>query len=120
MSHFVKVSLFLLLLCANVHGATWYGVLRDDKGLPLPQSTVAVRRNRQIVRTTRTDQDGKFSFADLIEGSYSVSVGPDGRNAVVQVDVPAGDRLDLSLQLTESDHLVPHSEQPTEAGTAQR
>lgn len=119
MSHFARVASLILLLCAGAFGATWHGVLRDEEGNPLPQSKVAVRRNPEAVRTVTTDQDGKFSFADLSEGSYSVSVGSQGRSASLQVEVPAGD-LDLSLKLTAPDHLVSQASDAAEAGTPQR
>ena len=119
MSHFARVASLVLLLCAGAFGATWHGVLRDEAGNPLPQSKVAVRRDPEEVRTATTDQDGKFKFADLREGSYSVSVGSQGRGASLQVEVPAGD-LDLSLKLTAPDHLVSQPSDAAEAGTPQR
>src|SRR5258706_8551599 len=119
MSHFARVTSLKLLLCACALGATWHGVLRDEQGNPLPRSKVAVRRNPEVVRTTTTDQNGKFTFEDLSEGSYSVSVGSQRRSASLQVEVPAGD-LDLSLKLAAPDHLVPLASDAAEAGTPQR
>src|SRR5216684_3012918 len=101
---FLKTALPLLLACACVSGATWSGVLRDDKGRPMPQKTVTLHRNQQTVATAATDPDGKFTFAGLVEGSYSVSIGA-GESPAAHVDIPAGDRLDLSLQLVTADRL---------------
>ena len=122
MFRFVKTVLLLLLACACVSGATWSGVLRDDKGHPLAQKTVTLHRNQQTIATAATDTAGKFTFVDLVEGSYSVSVGAGQGNAAVRVDIPAGDRLDvsLSLQLVASDHLVVQAEDAATAGAEQR
>ncbi len=122
MLRFVKTALLLLAVGACAYATTWSGVLRDDTGHPLAQKTVALRRNQQTVATAATDRDGKFTFAGLIEGSYSVSVGADGGGAAAHVDIPAGDGLDLSLslQLLTADHLVVQAEDAAAAGPAQR
>lgn len=113
MAHFVKSFLAVVVLCAVASGASWYGVLHDDKGRPLPQTKIAIRRNQQVIGSTTTDQDGKFSFTGLVEGSYSVRVAPAGRNVEGQVAIPAGERLDLALELTAEDHLVAQSDDAT-------
>ena len=118
MFQFVKTVLLLLLLCVCVTGATWTGVLRDGKGHPLAQKTVALHRNQQTVATATTDTDGKFTFAGVVEGSYSVSIGATEGSAAAQVDIPAGDQLNLSLSLhlVSADHLVVQAEDATAAG----
>jgi len=119
---FVKAALLLLSACACVSGATWSGVLRDDKGHPLAQKTVALHRNQQTLATAATDTDGKFTFVGLVEGAYSVSVGTEERSAAARIDIPAGDPLELSLslQLVTADHLVVQVEDAAAAGAAQR
>lgn len=116
---FLKTVLLLHLVCACALGATWSGVLRDEKGHALPQKTVTLRRNQRTVATAATDADGKFTFAGLVEGSYSVSIGGAEGSAAAQVDIPAGDRVDLSLQLVTADHLVVQAEDAAQ-GAEQR
>jgi Carboxypeptidase regulatory-like domain/TonB dependent receptor len=119
MLSFVKTVLLMLLVCACASGATWSGVLRDDKGRPLGHKTVILHHNQQTVATAATDPDGKFTFPGLVEGTYSVTIGAAESRAAAHIDVPAGDRLELSLQLVTADHLIVQAEDGA-AGAAQR
>ena len=56
-------------------------------------------------RTATTGPDGKFQCADLIEGTYTLTVAAASRSASTQVTLPPGDQLTLTLQLSASGHL---------------
>ncbi len=88
-----------------VGGLRLEGTLQDRAGRPEPDVEITLRGPGQIKQftpgrreTARTDQGGRFSFADLAAGAYRLSVrrrsAPD-----VQKDVVLGDRDLVDLQL---------------------
>ena len=92
-------------LCATANAASWYGVLRDGYGQPIALSTVALRREPQLVLQTATDAEGKFRFSDVAPGAYSVSVEWRTRSAATRIEIPTLPRFDAALELTEADVL---------------
>src|SRR5215471_4659717 len=102
---FARSAFVASLLCAVLNGGSWYGALHDDTGRPLAGRSLSLSHDGHLVGAAATDQDGKFRFADLSEGSYSVSLGPtDG--AKTAVSIPASDRFELSLRLTSANLLI--------------
>jgi hypothetical protein len=116
MSLFTKACVLFFLLSTLASAATCNGVLADDAGHPLSQWTVSLHREGQTINAI-TGPDGKFQFPNLTEGNYAVSVTTPGNSASAQVDLPAGDALTLSLQLTASGRLL--VETAVEPGAAQ-
>ncbi|RLD70959.1 MAG: hypothetical protein DRJ10_19830, partial [Bacteroidetes bacterium] len=50
-----------------------YGVLETEIGDVIPNSTVTLSQNNEVVRQTVTDSEGKFTFEDVAEGTYQIS-----------------------------------------------
>src|SRR6476660_1957068 len=97
-------SLSLLSLCLFVlHGAafaqeetsgTIEGTVTDTSGAPLPGVTVTLASS-QGPKTRTTGVDGRFMFAQLPAGTYTVKALLEGFNSVERkdVDVRLGARL---------------------------
>lgn len=60
-----------------------------SNGVAVPDATVTVSGNRQVVRTT-TGERGEFSFAALTFGTYRVTVDTKDRSGVLDVDLGSG------------------------------
>src|ERR1700685_2261021 len=105
MSHLAKACVLYLLLSATALAATCHGLLADGSAHPLSQWTVSLRGETSAARTATTGPDGKFQWTDVMEGPYTLSVASPGRSATAQLNLPAGDQLTLSLQLSASGHL---------------
>ena len=52
------------------------GTITDDAGDAVPNATVMLTGNGQAARTTSTDPDGVYTFADVPAGNYTVAVSP--------------------------------------------
>jgi hypothetical protein len=117
MSHVGMFLAALSLLCGSASAASWTGVLRDGLGHPIPQCTVALRHEPQLVLQTVTDAEGQFHFENLAEGSYAVTVRFQNRAAApLTVEIPATERFEGTLELTDSDTLVLHTPANPEPG----
>jgi hypothetical protein len=95
------------LACGIAHAASWYGVLRDGLGHPIPQCVVALRHEPQFLLETVTNAGGTFEFENLSAGTYAVSVQFQNRGtASAVVEIPSADRFEAALELTDSNQLV--------------
>ncbi len=86
-----------------VSGASWSGVLTDGSGKPLAEAVVTLRSSsggRDY--TVRTASSGKFAFAEIVAGSYEVSVKVADREwkAVAPLVVKDASTLTMALQLS--------------------
>ncbi|MFZ0863813.1 MAG: TonB-dependent receptor [Candidatus Sulfotelmatobacter sp.] len=84
-------------------GASWSGVLTDGSGKPLAEAVVTLRSSsggRDY--TVRTASSGKFAFAEIVAGSYEVSVKVADREwkAVAPLVVKDASTLTMALQLS--------------------
>jgi hypothetical protein len=113
-----KSALVAPLLCAILNGGTWFGALRDNNGRPIAGRSLSLSHDGHLVGAAATDQDGKFHFSGLTEGSYSVSLGASDDAASAPVRIPAGDRFELSLKLTSANLLIADENVPVDAATA--
>ena len=91
---------------AQSEHASWTGILHDAAGHPVVGATL-ILSNAHEQRTTTTTAGGKFRFADLRVGSYSVAVRRDEQDeqmplARASVDIKAGDHITLSIELTDA------------------
>src|SRR6478672_11610474 len=91
---------------AQSERASWTGILHDAAGHPVAGATL-ILSNAHEQRTTTTTAGGKFRFADLRAGSYSVAVRRGEQNeqmppARASVDLKAGDHITLSIELTDA------------------
>jgi MYXO-CTERM domain-containing protein len=75
------------------------GVVRDDVG-PVEGATVMVDSGQSVT----TGADGTFQVADVPPGTRGLTVSaPDHEDAVVQVEVNAGDQSDTEITLDRTD-----------------
>src|SRR5215207_7292512 len=85
----VTKPLGFALVLALLAGAAWAqgrttsgltGTVRDAEGAPLPGATVEVEGANLIggARTTSTDAEGRYRFAELPPGPYAVTVRLEG------------------------------------------
>jgi hypothetical protein len=76
------VALIAIAACALAHGERreqqlWTGMLRDAHGAAVVDATLRIESGRHQ-RTAKTAKDGRFSFAGLEAGEYTVSVETPG------------------------------------------
>jgi len=104
----MAAALFLLLLPLTLVAQNWYsnleGVALDPTGSGVPGATVILRNPATgLVRTTRTNERGHYSFPLLPVGTYELEVSKQGfaeriiSGLVLQVAQSA--RRDLTLEL---------------------
>jgi hypothetical protein len=60
-----------------------------SNGIGVPNATVTVSGNRQVIRTT-TDEHGQFSFAALSFGTYQIRASSKDLNGALNVDLGSG------------------------------
>lgn len=82
MQKIVLVVLFLLLRVIFLPGQelvshAWSGVLRDDKGAPIPHASVELTGEHGEL-TAQTAEDGSFRIVGLAAGRYTLAVATDG------------------------------------------
>jgi outer membrane receptor protein involved in Fe transport len=109
-----------LLLGAGTAGAqttgTIEGTISDQNGGALPGATVTATSPRlQGERTATTDASGRYRFASLPPGTYTVTTSLSGfgstqKTAVVTLDATA--TVNMSLQLTAKEAVVVSGEAP--------
>ena len=107
------VSLLVLILIATLgsvsavaqvlYGGVVGGV-RDAQGSVLPAATVTiVNRDTNLTRTTSTDGQGNYNFANVLAGRYDVRVTLDGFREAVRSNVPVAvgqiSRVDMTLEI---------------------
>lgn len=97
----VRVALIVLLSLAGTHAgthaqsrvpardlgqsiapptgtATIGGLVKDHQGQPVRRSTVAITGDMRLTRSTVTDNEGRFAFAELPAGRFTVSAEKPG------------------------------------------
>src|SRR5262245_3919690 len=89
--HFSKSAVLLLLLMAGVIGygqtptATLSGVVRNDQGEAIKEATVTVKNSATgKARQVATDNNGRYTFANLEPGSYEMQVQATGFKITIQ------------------------------------
>lgn len=87
---------------AQVTTAKINGTITDPSGSAVPKATVKLESvTMGVVRSTETDEQGRFSFSYVAVGSYRLAASHAGFREAVRPDLnPAsGDELDLNVQL---------------------
>jgi outer membrane receptor protein involved in Fe transport len=81
------------------------GVVKDPSGAVVKDTEVSlVNAQQAVIRDTRTDDEGRFSFTDVPVGSYAVTVSrPDFGRRREAVQVTAGSSAELTLVLRPTD-----------------
>jgi tetratricopeptide (TPR) repeat protein len=89
-------------LCARLSAATVEGVVRDSHGRPAAAATVYLQtKDAGRTLTTRADSEGKYSFGNVPEGSYTLRAQASGAgeaNAVLVLSAAETRKVDLTLQ----------------------
>src|SRR5215469_4003106 len=105
----------LLLFAATVFGqettAGLQGTVKDTSGAVVANATVTVTANTLVGnKTTKTDGNGNYHFANLPPGTYSVSVTAAGfatwKNEGLVLEVGHLPTLDASLQVGKTETVV--------------
>ncbi|WP_233212315.1 TonB-dependent receptor [Collimonas sp. PA-H2] len=82
------------------------GAVHDALGHPLPDATVALKdATGKAVGTTKSDQQGRFTFSDIAPGSYAISVGKpsfQSENGTVTVADENGATADVTLKASQA------------------
>ena len=99
----------LILGTHSANGQVLYGALTgtltDRSGAVVPNTEVVItNESTGAVRTANADQQGDYSFKNVLPGPYTVSVTPKGNFArftqkSVQVDTNRTMRVDVILQV---------------------
>src|SRR5216684_2836436 len=77
------------------------GVVLDASGKSLPNARVTVRTEAgKVARTTKSDDDGKFSISDLTEGTYSVDAVAPGFSSLTKSGIRLTSAVNESISLT--------------------
>jgi iron complex outermembrane recepter protein len=97
----VLVTIAPLPLLAQ-SASTLTGTVLDPRGVPLPGAAVVVRNESSAVTQKLTsDSQGKFSFANLSSGKYTIQVDAPGFTTSKRtgVQIAAGQPLDVPITL---------------------
>jgi outer membrane receptor protein involved in Fe transport len=89
--------------------ATIQGVVMDPRGAVVPRASVTLTTSTEAVETTQTDNNGKFSFTDIVAGIYRIVATAPGLSASsgdIQMRAGATQHADLSLVLSAVDQHV--------------
>ena len=88
-SHVLLALLFLLFTCGPLAAQTISGVVTDTTGAVVPGVTVEARSatQNQAARTVVTDEAGRYRFANLQPGTYSVTFTLEGFNSATRPDI---------------------------------
>jgi hypothetical protein len=88
---------------------SWAGVLRDKNGEPLANATVRLQlKSGERAYTAKTSSSGEFSFEQIAEGSYELSVTLAGKAYVAAspLVVETGRTLAAMLELSQAEGTV--------------
>jgi len=106
------VGSFLLLVPEAVLGqgettSAIVGTVSDQTGAAIPNATVTIIQiETQMKRSATTDDSGRFNFAQLKPGSYSVKAEADGfesqQNPAVSSGLGQKQTVDFTLKIAES------------------
>ena len=78
------------------------GTILDPRGVPLPGADVTVKNDATgVTQKIKSDSTGKYSFATLAPGKYTVQVDSNGFNTAVKtgVQISAGSPVDVPVTL---------------------
>jgi len=103
MSWLARILGSVVLLAASAAAATVSGRLSDPQGKAVAQAVVQLHSPAAAARETRTDDEGRFSFADMAPGNYTLEVRRAGfadlrQTLRVQDDLQLDLRLELAAQ----------------------
>jgi Carboxypeptidase regulatory-like domain len=93
----------ILLPSARAVASSWQGTLHDGAGNPLPAATIRLQSaSGERLYTATTAYNGAFSFGELAEGRYAVSVTGGGRTWKLSrpLEIRDGVSLTAGLQLS--------------------
>src|SRR5450755_169306 len=100
MPRLAKILASALLLAASASAAAISGRLTDPQGKAVAQASIRLVTPPDVRRETLTDDDGHFSFASIVSGSYTLDVRQAGFADLKQtVRVQDDLQLDLRLEL---------------------
>lgn len=71
----------------------------SDPAVPIPNATITIRQGNTVLSITKSDENGQYSFTNLLPGSYNVVCTYDGKTvtkAVVVTDGPVDVPFTLS------------------------
>jgi len=99
----MRIFVSAVLLAASAAAATISGRLSDPQGRAVAQTAVRLRSPDAAAQETRTDDEGRFSFAGMAPGNYTLELQCAGfadlRQTVrVQDSLQLDVRLDLAAQ----------------------
>ena len=107
------LGLFLAsaVLCAQVENAIINGQIRDTSGAVIPRVDIKITRSgTNLVRTTRSNEEGPHSVPNLVPGNYNVVATPAGFKTIDGggISLRIGDRvlLDLIMQVSTQSETV--------------
>lgn len=99
----LSIALGCVAVTANGQSTsgTIVGIIKDSSNAPLPGATItAVRQDGASIRSTISNSDGIYSFADVVPGTYSIQAKTANHMdlSVSSVEVVAGDatRADIA------------------------
>ena len=91
-------------LLAQSTGLTLAGTIMDAKGGVLPNAAITIKNEfTGVVRTNKTDAQGRFSESGLPAGRYTVEVSATGFSATRRTGVQLAADQDLPIQLNIGD-----------------
>jgi len=107
-------------LCANLsfgqsERGSITGVVREPGGAPFSHATVQAKQQETgSASTVETDAAGRYTVADVLAGTYTISVNVPGVRAFEQkgVTVATGKTLELNIKLEEGTQLSTLGEDP--------
>src|SRR5215469_16092718 len=105
----------LLLAASSLDGQVLYGSLTgnvtDPSGAAIPQASVEARSvGTGVARATVTDSRGVYTFNDVAQGTYKVSVAANGFQTMIEnnvtVTVNEVRRVDFTTKLAQTSETV--------------
>src|ERR1700741_3209055 len=94
----LSLTIGLLLLAIAIpsqrlHAQILYGsivgLVKDGQGATVPGATVTiVNKETNLTRDSTTNEEGTYSFVNVLAGTYDVKVALQGFREAVRVDVP--------------------------------
>jgi hypothetical protein len=128
---YLIVSILALVVCWLLYApdahtqavyGTFLGTVQDQQGALIPNAPVSAKNlETGVLRATTTDHNGSYRIADLLPGSYHVTVSARGFNTEVRNDVNltvgAETKLDFVLRVGTAGEEVTVSGEPPQLNT---